>query len=538
MSKLQHCIQSFISQLETCGLKHAVISPGSRNAPLIQALTKSNIKLHSSVDERSAAFVAMGLALKTQNPVAVVCTSGTAAANFIPASIEAYYTGIPLLILTADRPPELIDTWDGQCIRQKGLFANHIQAEFETPDNYEQANEFAQIAANAFASAQSPNAGPVHVNVPLREPLYKKSDEEPISIKPKTSHENLSVSDDLDILTQELSKHDRILLVNGANHSPSNVSSAEFVFPVISDIISNRLHLANVPFADAALMSAEAKSELQPDLLITTGKMVLPKALKKMLRKHPPKKHFHIGFDDFVGDTYSTKPQRLEIKEEDLVRNCSELNPSKHYLRSWQDLSGKFQQEMASWPTDEWNEILAVQKIIGALPSDSVLHLANSMSVRYASLLSNRKDIWYHSNRGTSGIDGCTSTAVGYAVTDERPVTLITGDIAFFYDLNGLWMNNLPQNLRIVVLNNGGGEIFNLIDGPANFEEALPYQITRHERSIKRVAEEFGLDYLCAQSFAELHASLDSLNQSNKAVILEVKTEAKLNKEFYQRFKK
>jgi len=537
MSKLQNCIQSFVEQLTKVGLEHVVICPGSRNGPLIQAFLSQKIQHHSVIDERSAGYVAMGMAQQVQKPVAVVCTSGTAAANLIPASIEAYYSGIPILLITADRPPELIDQWDGQCIRQVGLFSNHISGEYSCPDEYSNPENFQQIAMDAYAQCFSPNGGPVHINVPLREPLYNRAVEHntPLDVPNLPPHK--SEEKHLEQLKHALASYDNVLLVNGANFVSGTPEATDWSIPVLSDIVSNRKAIENIPHWDALLNGKNGNlADLKPDLLISTGRATVSKSLKQFLREYKPQKHLHLSLFDFVGDPFKSNPEVLKIVESDLWKLLSELEDRNGFKNNWLNNSKAFQQNLPTG-NQSWNEMEAVQEILELLPKSSIVHLSNSMAVRYASFVLNRPDLELFCNRGTSGIEGCSSTAVGASLVTQKQVTLISGDISFFYDINALWQNELPHSLKIVVLNNGGGEIFNLIEGPANIPEAIPFQTTPHQRSAKTAASEFGLNYFCASDYMELNHALSEWQQSKLACILEIKTNPKRNKEFYTQFK-
>jgi 2-succinyl-5-enolpyruvyl-6-hydroxy-3-cyclohexene-1-carboxylate synthase len=539
MSHHQNCIYSFVNQLIERGLQHVIICPGSRNAPLIQAFLKHDIQHFSVIDERSAGFVALGMAQKLQQPVGVICTSGTAAANLIPAAIEAYYSGIPLLLLTADRPQELIDQWDGQCIRQNGLFANHIAGEYTTPDTYLDPLQFRIIADNAYSTCFHPDGGPVHVNIPIKEPLYEEINEIPEPIKHAQNQQLKSDDEDLKSLKKLIDNNRNILVLNGANFEFLSKNEAlESPLPILSDIISNRKQFENVRGWDA-MISCKPKDveSLKPNLLITTGRSNISKSLKQFLQANPPDFHVHLSLFELIGDPFKTKPTRLKILEGDFLTLLKHVEKEDNYLKQWQGFSNRFGQQRELLESGDWNELQAVQKILEKLPSTSTLHLGNSMPVRYASLVSERTDLTCYGNRGTSGIDGSTSTSVGASLVSTEINTLLTGDISFFYDLNGLWNNQLPPNLNIVVLNNGGGQIFNLLEGPEKIPESLPYQTTVHERSVKMAASEFGLKYLCADNFIDLEQCLDELNNVEKATVLEIKTNPESNKAFYRRFK-
>lgn len=503
------------------GLTDAVLCPGSRSAPITLAfLRNKSFTCRTFSDERSAAFIALGIAQQKRAPVALVCTSGSAAYNFAPAISEAFFQHVPLLVLTADRPAAWIDQWDGQTIRQTNLYNNHVKKYYELPvdDPHPDAEWHAERIMNeAINLSQSGVPGPVHINIPFREPLYPsgvtpiaESTAKKIDLVKTTA----MLSDgQLKSLAGELNAFRKILIVSGQNDYNDNLGKSledfheKHSWPVVGDILSN---LHGLPFfcryTDTYLgqVPQAVKESLRPDLIITFGKSLVAKNLKLFLRTLQPKAHWHVQPAGESADTFKSLTKIIAVEPEVFFRQFISYptggqNQAKDFEQKWLNQEDAVQQTIGDFfRTIGKGEFNLVHDIIHALPMFCNLHLANSMSVRYANhigLTSAQGKVRVFSNRGTSGIDGCTSTSLGHALASESPNILITGDQAFFYDRNAFWHNYKVPNLHIVVLNNHGGLIFNLIDGPSGQPEAEEYFITRQTLDARSLAAEFGLVY-------------------------------------------
>ena len=540
----------------------AVLSPGSRNAPLTYSFVRhQQIKTYTITDERSAAFIALGMSLRTGNPVALVCTSGSAAYNYAPAVAEAYFQQIPLLIFTADRPPEWIDQQDGQTIRQAGIYGTHAKKSFQCPvdlSNPDATWHFERIINEAAILATDGTPGPVHINIPFREPFYPKNKSIQIGKAPKIIHkfksEKSITERDWVSLVDEWRKHKKKLILGGQMlHSVAELEiigefSATKHIPLVGDVISNLHGLTNnISLADSFISNQpnETKEKLRPDLLITFGKSIISKNLKLYLRKYQPKVHWHIQEDGDVADTYQSLTRIIPLRITDLfksIENITAKGPTS-YHDAWHSLQNKTTRFVhnlnGSLP---FNEYSALHAIFDNLPITCDIHLANSMPVRWANMYGfdrTRQQVEVFCNRGTSGIDGATSTALGSALKTDRTTLLITGDMAFFYDRNGLWNKYIPDNLRIIVLNNHGGGIFDIIDGPSKHEEHQEYFLTKQPLSAKATAEEFGLKYYHCQSVSGLSKGLDRFWVRDKhAKILEIESDIATNTKIYKKIKK
>ena len=538
---IQSCIKAIIQNLPG---DTAVISPGSRNAPILFALNHSKKNCYSIIDERSAGFIALGIAKHTRQPVILNCTSGTSSLNYYPAIAEAFYARVPLIVITADRPPEQIDAWDGQAIRQKNVYKNHIRGEFQTPENFDDESAFSAIAQQVMNCMSSEIPGPVHINIPIREPFYDMSPSDistPAQVDfPSLPKIELNLSS-IAKLTNVSFDHKKVLIFNGMDDGEGiTITSDEAV--ILSDITSSK-H-SNVSYWDAMLFSSLSKKGgmdilkvLSPDILITSGTTTLSKGLKHFLSIHKPEVHFHISNYNEVGNMFGTQPQILHPSDIQ-ISHSGDLQPEKGFLNAWINMTVTFQLKFSQLDWLEFHEFSVVNFILEKLNSNDILHLSNSMPIRYASFLMNNKSIEnkIYANRGTSGIDGCSSTALGNALVSDQNVKLITGDVAFFYDVNAFFNEHVPQNLKIIVLNNHGGGIFNLIKGPESLGESIKFQTTPHYLNASSLCDHFGIPYFVASDMSSLRSCYNQFNSYQGAAVLELITDEQENQNAFNNF--
>jgi 2-succinyl-5-enolpyruvyl-6-hydroxy-3-cyclohexene-1-carboxylate synthase len=501
------------------------------------------------VDERSAAFLALGIAKATRKPVILSCTSGTAALNYYPAIAEAFYARVPLIILTADRPPEQIDAWDGQAIRQKGVYANHIRAEFQTPDAYEDSDPFKEVAERVAKCFDTEISGPIHINIPIREPFYSFSEDgiaDSESVYQEDPQLNISVASIAAHLDEDFTLK-KVLVFNGMESDENIVVSSDDDTIMLSDITSNQT--SDVHYWDAMLFSALSKPNgldfltvLKPDILITTGTTTVSKGLKKFIQHHKPAKHIHLTKHYEVGAMFGTEPQLLDPAKVKCVQETDiDIDGTRGgaYVSAWLNMTQEFKSRFGKLDWGLYNEFCVTNYVLNNLPKKAVLHVSNSMPVRYVSFLLN-SDVStnvVYSNRGTSGIDGSTSTAIGNALSTKEDVYIVTGDVAFFYDINALYNTRLPKNIKILRLNNNSGGIFEMISGPDRMGESLHYQTTPHTYEAEHIAKHFGVAYFKADTIGKFAQGYDVLKESTGAFILEVQTSNESNKAFFDQFK-
>jgi 2-succinyl-5-enolpyruvyl-6-hydroxy-3-cyclohexene-1-carboxylate synthase len=552
-------VESIYNIAEICsrkGLKNFVLSPGSRCAPLTVAIVRHpELTSRTITDERSAAFIALGLSLEYQKPIGLLCTSGTAALNYAPAVAEAFYQQIPLIILTADRPPEWVDQQDGQTIRQQHIYGSHVKKFFQLPTDHQNPDSSWHIQrtiSEAINLAESYPKGPVHINIPLREPFYPKDSSDvkygSVKIIEKVKAQTSIDTESLQQLIQLFNQSEKVVLLSGQNNDDIKLNNAVSGFsayhkiPVWAEPISN-IHCTNsIQNIDIILSGETEQEKLTPDLLITFGQSVLSKSLKSFLRKYKPKYHWHIDPSGEGADTYQCLTHIIPVEPVSFFNTFKGEVKCDAWLNNWIDMDTKGLNFLNNFfPNQlEFSEFEAAFDVIKKLSPDNILHLSNSMPVRYANYLGSfiKSGTIVRANRGTSGIDGVVSTAVGNALGTNKLVFLLTGDLAFFYDRNAFWNNYLPDNLRIVLLNNHGGGIFNMIDGPKNLKEGPEYFITRQNLKANNIANEFGLEYLYCNDKGSLNTVLPKLlTTSGQAKILEIETSIENNTKVFNFFK-
>ncbi len=553
---LQH-INDIASICAGHGVKTAVISPGSRSAPLTLAFSRHpEIECKVIPDERSAAFIGAGIAQQQRTPVALICTSGSAAYNYAPAIAEAFYQEIPLLVLTADRPPEWTNQYDGQTIQQTGIYGKHVKASFDFPvgSNHEDALWHCnRIVNEALLESMSEPKGPVHINVPFREPFYPGKEQKmtfPEVRIIKRSKSVLGLPQSVwDELASEWKQHESKAIVVGQCDFSSNLRGLlkqfgeDIKVPIITDIISNQQNSESIKHQDAFLNPQldSINSRLAPELLITFGKSLISKNLKTFLRKNSPKAHWHISESDRSNDTLQHTTRHIRMSPEGFFSTFKPEATNTDFTSQWLQKDQTTANSISEFfHHSEFGEFKAVQACLDTLPNQSQLHLANSMAVRYANLLGlpSEKNISVFANRGTSGIDGSNSTAVGASLSQDQIVTLITGDMAFFYDRNAFWHNYNLKNLRIIILNNHAGGIFRLIKGPSSQPELKEYFETRQELTTENACRDFKFDYKKVNSETDFKEALSTFYQaSENACVLEVETSSEDNADIFVKFK-
>lgn len=553
--------------LECCvalGVTEFVIAPGSRSAPLTAALARDGrVRKQLVYDERAAGYVALGLAQQLQRPVGVVCTSGTAAVNLAPAVVEAFYQQIPLLIFSADRPPEWIDQEDNQAIRQSGLYGAHVRGTLSLALSEQHADAAWQVRrtlADAVQLATAQPNGPVQINMPLREPLYGAPPAAPLHVQPaQLVATTAQVSRDAwPALLAQWQQARRKLIVAGLHPvdpalaaTLAELAAADESVAIIGDVTSNLLpQSAPLRHWDSVLATRDGAllDALAPDLVVTVGGQLTSKALKSFLRTRPPMALWRVAPSLPAADTYQCLTHVLPVAAAPFfaelgVRSDSDVQPGHGYANDWQQAnraSDRLSQHARA--ALAWCELAAVDLVLNSLPSGSALQLGNSLPIRYVNLLGfnpNQHPASVHANRGTSGIDGVVSTAVGAALAGDKLTTLIVGDLSFFYDRNGLWLRCLPPNLRIVLLNNHGGGIFDVIAGPDQLDAKLrrDYFLTPQPLNARRTAEDAGLRYTHVAGADALAAALPAFfAPESGAALLETETEMATNSVAFRSF--
>jgi len=530
--------------IKAYGINHVIICPGSRNAPLIQVFHRDpHFRCYSCVDERSAGYFALGIARTLREPVVVVTTSGTAALNLGPAVAEAFCQQVPLILLTADRPKEWPPQFNNQVVDQQGIFSGNSKDFYEIPAEIADADTLALVnseLSRIIATAAADSPGPVHLNILLKEPLYEEIPPRSAVAAYQTGNNYLNgkktdklLQADEDLISEYLTGRKKMMVLAGMHAYTSEEKylldslSSIYQVVVIAENISNLFSSLFISRPELVLgaLSEAGRQLLYPDLIIAFGGQVVSKKLKifvQDLKKDCPVR----ALDFFPLECFRSMVRKQEMTEEN------------RFLSIWKTAENvACNKAQGLLNLADYCNLTAIGKAMDAIPEESVIHLGNSSVIRYAQLFPVRPDLRYFSNRGTSGIDGCLSVAVGSAMVSDSLHVAILGDLSFVYDSNGMWSRNFPDNLRIIVINDGGGGIFRILDGPDRMPFFEEFSVTRHPVSIRHLSEAFGLKHLIARNFAELKSGLDDLFDTNTGSnVLEVETVNSENSRIFKQF--
>ena len=551
-------VQLLVELCITHGMKNVVFSPGSRNAPFIIAFDEhpdiNCIVIH---DERSAAFYAMGMTQQLNEPVGIICTSGSAVLNYYPAVAEAYYQTLPLVVITADRPKEWIDQGDGQTIVQHDVFKNHIRYSTTLSEHCRTNDEIWKLEreiSTAFNLGNGNWKGPIHINMSFNEPLYGTEEIIPSNVKSiKTISPvfqlNSTQEQELKEIWKKSSKKMIIcgqLPVDKPLLEQLKILADDTSVAVLVENTSNQVHRSFIHTIDRTLnsISEEELEAFSPDLLITIGGAVVSKRIKSYLRKFKANYHWKVGFDFPYMDTYQSLTHTFEsspLAFTSIINSFSTERNISSFGSQWKQKDFLVQDKLPEFfETIPYSDLKVFETILDYIPEMSHLHMANSSVVRYCQLFDPIASINYWSNRGTSGIDGSTSTACGAAAVNKSDWnTLITGDISFFYDSNALWNKYLTPNLRIFMINNGGGGIFNIIPGPGSTNQLDNYFVADQSFSAEYICKAFNLEYFNANSIDEIETQMESFftyEENGRPKLMEIFTPKENNHKILEDF--
>ncbi|MEO6175275.1 MAG: 2-succinyl-5-enolpyruvyl-6-hydroxy-3-cyclohexene-1-carboxylic-acid synthase [Flavobacterium circumlabens] len=519
--------QSIIEICLAKGITTIIISPGSRNAPLtIGFAQNANFKCYSIADERCAAFFALGIAQQTQQPTAVVCTSGSALLNYYPAVAEAFYSQIPLIVISADRPQSKIDIGDGQTIRQQNVYENHSVFNANLTEEASVEND---LKINKAIETAILKKGPVHINAPFEEPLYETV--EALSVKSKITNtepslETKTIENSEEIVSIWNSARRKLIMVgvNEANAIDAEITENLAKDPsvvVLTETTSNLHHPTFINSIDTLITPFEDSDfkDFQPEILVTFGGMIVSKRIKAFLRKYKPKYHWHIDTLRAY-DTFNALSHHFVMQPNDFFKDLfsKAVTIESDYfegIKKVYDLRKIRRKEYLD--KIPFSDFKVFEKVIEALPKNSQLQISNSSAIRYAQLIHIDPSIEVFCNRGTSGIDGSTSTAIGAAVASGKQNVFITGDISFLYDSNALWNSYIPKNFKIILINNGGGGIFRILPGHEEKTVFNTYFETSHHLTAEHLAKMYQMNYFTASDKGTLEKNIETLFESNQA---------------------
>lgn len=557
--------QTLVLSFKAWGIKHIVISPGSRNAPLILGFTKHTFfTCYSIVDERCAAFFALGMAQQLQEPVAVVCTSGSAVLNYYPAVAEAFYSDIPLVVVSADRPLYKVDIGDGQTIRQNKVLNVHVGysavvkqdvshasavvARYKQAFLYEDQQTIQQYNEKEIAKALQTTIRyktPVHINIPFEEPLYGLTQTPGVTIPERRETADIPPQiQDWSALQRLWNTSTRKMVLVGV-HPPEALDkkvlealASDDSVLVFTETTSNLHHPNFFPGIDSILAPVEKSEQrealfraLQPDLLVTFGGLIVSKKIKAFVRTYSPKAHWHIDSKKAY-NTFFCLSQHVKTHPNTFFKVMTQSAPvESDYKQRWQAIKQNYEARRTVYLQQiPFSDFTVFEKLIRGIPQGYQVHLANSSAVRYAQLFSMHPTLHVYCNRGTAGIDGSTSTAVGASIYYAKPTLLLTGDLSFLYDSNGLWNTYIRADFRIILINNAGGGIFKILPGNEETEEFSTFFETHHRLTAEHLATMYGFEYYKAANREALQQGLrEFYNVSQHPKILEVVTPRNVN---------
>jgi 2-succinyl-5-enolpyruvyl-6-hydroxy-3-cyclohexene-1-carboxylate synthase len=526
---------------------------------------------YSIVDERSAAFFATGMAQQLKHAVVVLCTSGSALLNFYPAVAEAFYSNYPLLIISADRPLYRIDIGDGQTIRQDHVFERHIGYSANLRQDVTHATrtiktfhppmipegdalediqrtivEYNRQEIEMALSITLQQRLPVHINIPFEEPLYNTQDFSDLQADTKITFKDRDiVLGDISTFVTQWNAASRKLILVGV--LPPNEIESKWLEVLANDPsvlvfteTTSNLHHANIlPSIDSIIAPIEQSARkdevfkaLQPDILLTFGGLVVSKKIKAFLRLYKPKAHWHVH-EKRANDTFFCLSHHFKVGLNTFLEGFIPgiKKTTSNYRDQWLSTRDHYVKRRKEYlETIPFSDMWVFDKIIQNLPKKTMVQLANSSTVRYAQLFDMDPSHEVYCNRGTSGIDGSTSTAVGAALHKETPTVLFTGDLSFFYDSNGLWNQYLRPDFRIILINNGGGGIFRILPGKEDSSNFKTFFETSHKLNAQPLCNLYNIDYKLATKEVEVIEALEHFyDTSERPKLLEIKTPSDVN---------
>lgn len=535
---LTQYVQQLTQVLQAQGVKHAVISPGSRSTPLAYAFAEA-LDITVQTDERSAAFYALGLVKATEQPVVLLCTSGTAASNYHPAVTEAYYARLPLIVITADRPHELREVGAPQAIDQIRMFGEHVKesVDFPVPENRPDIMRYMeQRAARLLSSAKTAPRGPVHLNIPFREPLLIdfQQQSETTRFRQAISGSASFTAPMKEFLEQAARKAEKGLIIAGEQPPSCNKAlfwqfAKKLQWPVICDPLSNLR--SEVPADcfdlcidqyDAVLKSGRFCDTAAPDTVIRFGPQPISKPLSQFLKKACPQTYIVVDESPNYRDPLALATNHLQTADEALWQGTDIQLERTAYTARWMqanEQSAEVFSENRHFIGDEGH---AVRQFIASLPDHSDVICSSSMPIRDIDTHFHKteKDIALFCNRGTNGIDGVVSTALGIQKGRGRRTYLVIGDLSFLHDVNGLIISAMERTeLTIVIMNNNGGGIFSYLPQASIAEHYEKLFGTPTNRTFEHIAEMYNAQYDAARSIAEFETALYTKKTADLRII-------------------
>ena len=548
-------INILTSLLIEYGVVDAVVCPGSRNAPIVHNLSQCGaIHCHPVTDERSAGFYALGLAQATRRPTVVCVTSGTALLNLAPAVAEAYYQHKPLVVVSADRPQQWIDQLDGQTLPQPDALGRFVRKAVSLPEPHACSSQDSRhgeecwlcrrLVGEALLAATCRQPSPVHINVPVSEPLFTFDMDSLPQVGRFAMNRIGGLMDGAKDALERFLAAKRPMIVIG-QMAEGSVSSATInrlmsSYVVFAEPLSNPSY-TTVHFDEAVRsltsMSPAEASQYTPDYILYVGDTIVSKPTRRWLRASNAPSCVVTADALDIHDPLMSLESVLECGENDIDRLLFTLCEAKQaddsqttYLSNWKNLLDQCAAHAETYEP-AYSQMAVVkyfEEQLADLDLDIYVHYANSTAIRLACVYAQHY-VWC--NRGVNGIEGSLSTAAGFSIATDDMTVCVIGDLSFFYDQNALWNNNLRGNLRIILLNNNGGGIFRQLPGLDSSPVADSFVAARHETTAQGICTQNDVGYLAAHNLSEMQIGVVTLltRQSERPMLLEVFTDAEID---------
>lgn len=533
--------QIVIALLKKYNIKHLVLSAGSRNVPFVHSVEEDPFfTCYSVVDERSAAYFAIGLSQQLQKPVLISCTASTASSNYWPAIGEAFYQGVPIIALTSDRNPSRLHQWEDQMIDQVGMFDRHVKKSVNLPiiNDHDDWIFCQRLVNEALLELNHHGTGPVHINVPMKDYNNSFDCSELPSVRKISRIEILSKNPTWEFYVNKLKSSKRILITCGQQQFENKELDkllSEF-FHKYNCAISVE-HMSNVHCEgaihtslcmDIRYLSKKIFFKYKPDIVISYGYNICQGIKSQLLNYAGQFEHWSIQPDGSVVDMYNSLTDIFECDAKYFFRRILENTKGNQTNNLIYYNQIKTLADNIIFPDFEFSSTSVIQEIVKRIPANSILHMAINNSIRIANFFELKSDIRCYANIGTYGIDGCLSSFIGQSVATTNLSFLIIGDLSFFYDMNALQIKHIGKNVRILMLNNhGGGEFY--YNGSWINQSSDLHTTARHRTKAEGWVKENNFIYLSAHDKTSFNKSLDTFmsTNSNKPIFLEIFTEMK-----------
>lgn len=533
--------QIIIALFKKWGIRHCVLSAGSRNVPFVHSVEKDDFfKCYSVVDERSAGYFALGLAQQVQEPVVISCTSSTATCNYWPPVAEAFYQNVPIIVMTSDRNPAMLGQWEDQMIDQVGMFDRHVRKSVNLPSEINNQDDWIycqRLVNEALLELNHHGTGPVHINIPMKS--YNNS----------FNTKNLPVVtkiDRIELLSDDSVWKGKVEKLKSAKRILVTVGQRSFFSDKLNEGLTNFFkkfnsaisvdYMSNVECEgsfnatismDTRYITVNKFKEFLPDIVISLGGNVFG-GIKEMLLKYKGDfEHWSIMEEGRVLDMYKSLTTIFECPEDYFFEKICSLSGSSTNNQSYYNAISEYVGKVV-YPDFEYGNIYAIKNVVEKIPSGSTLHLSINDSIRITNFFKLNSNVKVYANIGTHGIDGCMSSLIGQSVYTDKLCYLVIGDLAFFYDMNSLRIRHLGKNVRILLINNHGGEEFYFNHMWKDKYSDL-HTTARHDTKAEGWVKENGFIYLSAHDKESYEKALPQFMQkeSDKPIFFEVFSEMK-----------